>query len=288
MRRAIKDLCQLSDTQLFEEVEKGIALILDNVERLDATARKVSDENDYQPAKILGGFAKEEAAKVFILLDVVRCPSNRFKEKARTLGYFYDHLAKGIYARVCGLHFHFGELTQYIDSEREVCYLDGLNDVDWIFSNDIIREREDDLYVNYVCDDTKEAGSGERYWKSPWVEKMQAYFTPTIVFLARALHGIGATKAGGLATIAEIWRPFEPIPETTTQELSKLNNRTLETLSDGKLIVTDDHEKLHKISCSTMFPLWPLDLRVKKTDKAELRRFRDEYDVAGDLPLLGD
>ena len=54
MRRAIKDLCQLSDAQLFEEVEKGIALILENVERLDAAARKLSNENDYHPAKILG------------------------------------------------------------------------------------------------------------------------------------------------------------------------------------------------------------------------------------------
>ena len=281
MRRAIKDLCQLSDAQLFEEVEKGIALILENVERLDAAARKLSDENDYHPAKILGGFAKEEAAKVIILLDVVRCPSNRCEEKARTLGYFYDHLAKGIYARACGLHCPFGELKQYIDSEREDCYLDGPNDVDWIFSNDITREREDDLYVGYVCDDTQEAGKGEWYWKWPWVERISDYSTPTIVLLANALHGVGATTAEGLAIIAEIWRPFEPVPATTTQELSELNNRMLETLSDSELIVTDDHEKLCEYE-SWMFPLWPLDLRAKRIKKAGLRRSREEYDVGGD------
>ena len=288
MRRAIKDLCQLSDTQLFEELEKGIALILANVKRLDAAARKLSDETDYHPAKILGGLAQEEAAKVLILLDVVRCPSNRSEEKARTLGYFYDHLAKGIYARVCGLHFNFGELNQYIDNEREDCYLDGPNDVDWLLSNDITREREDDLYVGYVCDDTQEADQGERYWKSPWVDQMQEYFTPTIVLLAIGLHRVGATKAEGLAIIAEIWRLFEPVQETTSQELSELKNRTLETLSDHKLIDTNDHEKLRLISRSWMFPLWPLDLRVKKVEKADLRKCREEYDIAGDLPHYGD
>lgn len=290
MRRAIKDLCRLSDTQLFQEVAKGITFILENVERLDAAARKLSNTNDYHPAKILGGLAKEEATKVHILLDAVRCPSNRNEEKARTLGYFYDHLAKGIYARACGLQLPtFGEFSQYIDREREDCYLDGPNDVDWIVSNDITREREDDLYVGYVCDDTQEDGNGKRYWKSPRVEMMDGYYsTPTIVHIANALHGVGATTAEGLTIIAEIWRPFEPRTETTAQELSELNNRTLEALSGRKLIVTDDQEKILEIKCSRMFPLWPLDLRVRKINKAKLRKLQEDYDAGGHLPHYGD
>ena len=77
MRRAIKDLCQFDDDRFFKEVEEGISRILENVERLDAAAHKLSAGNDNQSAQILGGLAKEEAAKVFVLLDVVRCPSDK-------------------------------------------------------------------------------------------------------------------------------------------------------------------------------------------------------------------
>ena len=49
---------------------------------------------------MLRNLANEEAAKVLILLDVVRCPKSRSTDKSRTLSYFYNHLAKRIYAQV--------------------------------------------------------------------------------------------------------------------------------------------------------------------------------------------
>jgi hypothetical protein len=50
-------------------------------------------------AKVLEGFAKEEAAKILILMDAVRCPPKLVASKLnRIVGWFYDHLARLIYA----------------------------------------------------------------------------------------------------------------------------------------------------------------------------------------------
>ena len=101
MERAIKDLCQLSDASLFEEVATGIGHVVEVVDRLDAAARSLSEASERHPARILRNMAEEEAAKVLILVDAVRCPRKRQTERSRVLGYFHDHLAKGLYAEVC-------------------------------------------------------------------------------------------------------------------------------------------------------------------------------------------
>jgi hypothetical protein len=48
---------------------------------------------------VLKGFAEEEAAKILILVDAVRCPPKLISSKLkRIVGWFYDHLARLIYA----------------------------------------------------------------------------------------------------------------------------------------------------------------------------------------------
>ena len=48
---------------------------------------------------MLEGYAKEEAAKILILVDAVRCPPKLIASKLnRIVGWFYDHLARLIYA----------------------------------------------------------------------------------------------------------------------------------------------------------------------------------------------
>jgi len=154
MERAIKDLCQLRDADLFKEIATGIGYIMDVVDGLDAAARRLSETGDHHPARVLGNLAEEEATKVPILVDAVRCPRTAQSERARMLGYFYDHLAKGIYAEVSKWSpMDFAEVMRGVEHQRVEHYLDGPNDVDWIFPNRITQRREDDLYVGYVRDD---------------------------------------------------------------------------------------------------------------------------------------
>ena len=279
MRRAIKDLCQFDDQSLFEEVEEGISHLLENVERLDAGARRLSAANDNQSGRILGSLAQEEAAKVFILIDAVRCPSNKPNEKRRTLGYFYDHLAKGIYAALCSWSLEtFAQVVKQVSSECEQFYLDGPNNFDWIFENRIKSEREFIQYVDFVCDDTEETETspGERYWQSPpAAANISLYHTPRIICLAKALQRINATSAFGLSIIARIWREFEPRSESSTSELIKMNAFTVQTLEDKGLFSADAYEDRCLICQRWMFPLWPLDLKKRDVKKSDLRQDRN-------------
>ena len=75
MRPAVIDLAKFSDDRLFKEISEGITHIVENAVSLDDTARRLCQAQEYRAAEILRGFAEEEAAKVLILIDAVRCPS---------------------------------------------------------------------------------------------------------------------------------------------------------------------------------------------------------------------
>ena len=102
-----------------------------------------------------------------ILLDVVRCPRQPGEIFSRQLGYFNAHVAKGLYATYDNIFApaDLPEIRRYMDSECKMLYLDGPNDVDWIFQNDILREREESIYVDYV--DYNDATRRERFWHCP-------------------------------------------------------------------------------------------------------------------------
>lgn len=71
MRQAIKDLCQLNDERLFSEVAEGLSYVVEHVENLNNAALNLNKEKYFDPAKILGALADEEAAKALILLEAI-------------------------------------------------------------------------------------------------------------------------------------------------------------------------------------------------------------------------
>ncbi len=275
MERAIKDLCQLKDADLFKEVAEGTSLIVECANRLDAAAQKLSKSDDHHAARIIGNLAEEEAAKALILIDAVRCPPAKSKQKARTLSYFYSHLAKGIYVDVTGLSpANFAEITRHIDDAREQYYLDGPVDVDWIFPNRITQRREDDLYVGYVREGNDEAG---RYWHHPIIDRLPFYWTSPAIRLIIAMQQAGMTTHEGLAVVAEVWRPVEVKLETTKDELEGLNWQTLETLESRGLLAIDDEKGNRSIRDDWSFPLWSLCLGLRKVDRAKLREIQRNW-----------
>ena len=286
MERAIKDLCQLVDADLFEEIAVGIGHVMDAVNEMDAATRQLHEAEHYYPACVLENLAAEEAAKVLILIDAVRCPKNKSAKRVRTLGRFYDHLAKGIYAEMCNrCPVDFAEVKKLIDLERREHYLDGPSDVDWIFPNRITQRREDDLYVGYVRDDTEGDGQGERYWTYPSrlrVSGPPLIYTPAVITLVRALHQAGATTPDGLAVIAEVWRPVEVDAEMGRSELLELNCRTTEILKDSDVLASAPPKVDEDIIQNKwIFPLWSLDLRRCKVKKETLREDRRQWSPDG-------
>ena len=79
------------------------------------------------------------------------------------------------------------QLQEYIDHSRHEYYLDGPNDVDWIFRNEVIQGREGTLYVDYV------ANEDQHSWADPaqFEELFLSSPEPWSVQTARYLHDVG-------------------------------------------------------------------------------------------------
>ena len=276
MKRAVGDLANFPDARLFKEVSEGIPLIAQNAVSLNETAYRLYQEKEFRASEIIRGFAEEEAAKVLILIDFVRCPLNP-ERRAETLKRFYSHVAKRIYAMTCSYPriSSFKELCELVRMECRPYYLDGPNWVDWIFPNSITADREQTLYVDYVQDITDEAG--DYYWRVPAVPPPSPwrYETPDCVKLGQALSGAGANSPDGLAEIANIWRDFEPEPETDREKLQGLIAHTLNRLARCGSGAGDESAASLIIS-SWSFPLWPLAIKEPRAKAEDLKKLREE------------
>ena len=281
MRPAIGDLVQLSDDRFLEEVSTGIGHIVEYASSLDSLAVRLVDIGEYHGAKTLRALSGEEAAKVFILVDTVRCPPSEHVHRSRTLKGYYDHLAKHIYSEACWWRSaDFAEVQRAIERERLPYYLDGPNDVDWIFSNSAKADRERSMYVDYLQDITKHHGN--RYWVSPLTDlepRKYQLSTARSLVTAQALHRVGLTTPAGLSIVADVWRSFRPKPSTTFPELSRKITETLERVIERELNLESDLDALVRTVISHWpFPLWSLDLTIADTPTPEdLRKYRSKY-----------
>ena len=86
-----------------------------------------------------------------------------------------------------------------MDVLRTSHYLDGPNDIDWIFRNEIEARREELLYVDYVSSD-----NGDR-WQSPqqW-DIVGIGPPPTAVELVGAMHRTGFSTPAGLQIVTDV------------------------------------------------------------------------------------
>jgi AbiV family abortive infection protein len=271
--KAIVDLCQLSDPDLFGTVSAGLRVVLANALNLHRQAVFAGRAGHEQGGVILGGFAQEEAAKFHVLMDAIRCPRGEvFANHLRK--HFYDHLARGIYAEQYD-HYpaNFGEVRSHVDDARVALYLDGPEGFDWIFRNQIVERREQQIYVDYVQADE------ERHWVRPNRFLCFApHFPPTILSIARALASAGITAAPALAVVANLWRPFQICDGTSWGELHKMNTAVLTALQDHGLLRQGADTNL--IRERWAFPLFGLDLTEDRSVTiSDLRRVREEAEV---------
>ena len=271
-RRAIADLSQLSDDALFETISEGLGHIIDNAEMLIADANLLCDNKRGRGFRILEGIAEEECAKFLILLDAIRCPRQPAERFSRQLRRFNDHLTKGIYANCCMYRPRtLGELVEYIGSDCETLYLDGPNDVDWMFDNEVLRRRETTMYVDYV------ENEGEHTWwlpaedPAPW---RIGDFKP-VCRIVRALWSVGVSSPQALKVIAEVWRAREMGLETTWTELRGLNRATLEALEGKGLLSAQPSTRYGMVVDEWTFPLYSIAIDLVKVDPNDLREARE-------------
>lgn len=282
MKPPILDLLRLPDNRLFAELSVGIQAILENANSLEATAVRLIQGGEHRAASIIRALATEESAKVLILVDFVRCPhkAEHKDKRTATLKAFRSHLAKGIYADSC--HWrpaHYGELMNIVKRTRRGHYLDGPNDVDWIFPNEVLSKRLNRMYVDYVWDITHRRG--DHQWTSPPdacdLGSLSKHVTPACLVVTRAMHRVGMTTPKGLSILADVWRDFQPTQETTSVEFFGENFHTLALVTKAQSINEIDHHDASTVCYRWPFPLWPLDLTESKSPTIEeLRCWRSK------------
>ena len=255
-------------------------LIVDNAASFNETASRLYGHGEFRASEIFRGLAAEEAAKVLVLVDYVRCPKTS-EQRARVLKRFYGHVAKRVHALACRYPriASFAELSELVEDECRYWHLDGPNGFDWILPNPISQEREHGLYVDYVRDVTEKAGVS--FWTVPVSPTpiLSRYHAPECVSLVRLLSSAGALSTGGLAEIAGVWRRFEPVPDSDRGELHDLISETLNRLEPLDCAAVDEVTAGFIIR-HWPFPLWSMTVeepRPQDVDFDELREERKRY-----------
>ena len=273
--RAIKDLAQLNDKDLFVEVAEGMSAIQENASCVSEAFKILTESRSTGGARILEAIAKEEAAKYLILLDVIRCPRMPIERFSRQLEKYNEHLAKGLYAEACDWRpADFSEIKSYIADQSQKYYLDGPNGVEWIFENWIIRQREEAFYVDYVESDQT------HIWLSPARYDSPSYiscFVPPVVKLMNQLHKVGFSKPQSLELISSIWRPIRFTDGTHSWDLGNLNHKTLKGMCDAGLLNEIDDKIYRDIVDVWPFPLYDLEMRQIPVKQSKLREIQDRW-----------
>ncbi|TDO14614.1 hypothetical protein EV580_2747 [Mycobacterium sp. BK086] len=199
--RSLKRLLNLPKNERNAVVAEGLRLLGDYVEELQADAQDMHDNGRSPAAAVLDVFTAEQAASFMILLDLVRAGWDadqlRVNEQIKR---FQNHLARGLYVEAySGLPATLRELREYLTFHRRSHYLDGPNDVDWIFRNDILEKREGPLYVDYIAYET----GGK--WETPLSRDHSYRMVPKIVDVVRSLHRAGISQEQALNHVADVW-----------------------------------------------------------------------------------
>lgn len=273
--KAIRDLGQCCDEDLFRELATGIRLCTTNALRLWRDARTVARARRAQGFRILKSFACEEAAKALILMDAARCPRHPADRFGRQLGYFKDHLAKGIYAEYYQWGYrHLDNAEQWFSNALRKEYdLDGPNGTDWIVRNEIIQLREDTIYVDYVGTDDG------NYWHEPqplaldppWFRRRP----PKVIGIDLALYHAGMTSPEALSAVASFWRRRDPRSINDIASFHAANEDLFRSPELNCLLRRRSSATYHTILGGWLLPLCDLDLNkipVKLDDLREIQR----------------
>ena len=274
--KAIADLCKLPQRDRLNVISEGLLHVIENSKAIESSACLLAQHDSKRGYIVLHALAQEEAAKFLILLDAVRCPNKQSDKFSNQLKRFNDHLAKGIYSEYYTTRpATFSEAKDWITEEREQYYLDGPIGVEWIFRNDILQNREESIYVDYVEMDNKHR------WLSPKQLENDRYTLAQVqtdtLKLIRYMSEAGFCKAESLEVISNVWNSLKLVEDTHWQDILKLNEDTILKLKEKK-ILEDQSVKIYQyIVQNWLFPLYSVDLKLRRIKIKDLKKIQDEW-----------
>lgn len=252
-------LCNLRHEDRLAMVSKGLPLILESAESFYASADLLEAQGRHREATVLHGFAIEEAAKVLILMDLVRCPKRRTgvlcKPIVRT---FYNHLARMIYSDAQAWRpTNVAALQTYVDHARKSHGLEGYVG-EYIVPNWSLYFRESAMYA-----DIEGHEDGTLSWNDPsMLAKTSFRFPPPALGLARAMRAVGLFEPKAVAIVSEVWSAVEFVDVQGAQDADRLTRTTLERMISSGLVpdaATDEDAK--PLLRGWQLPMYNLDFK---------------------------
>lgn len=260
--RQARALCSMSHATRLDFIAEGLPIILGSAQGFWNAACRLKD--DSREASVLEGFAEEEAAKVLVLMDLVRCPSAQVNARIGRIvrKIFYDHLARLIYAKAQSWRpVNVAQLQEYIDTERQGHYLEG-GMSEYIVPNWALYSRESTMYADIeVHEDEQPRWSDPRHW-SGIAMQMQ----PLALQLAEALSALGIFTRRGLQATSDIWGQVDFVDKEGPAEARDLARLLAEQLELNGL-VTEAADESHVRS---FYNLWQLPMYNLEFGKIEV------------------
>lgn len=270
--RAIGDILSQPPSGRHETLTTGLQLLVEHVEALQRSVGSWRTSDELRGRAILEAVMGEEAAKVLILLDVVRGGWMDPQTAKRSLGRFSNHFARGMYQRVAAMNpGTFRELRKYIDRLRPEFYLDGPTDADWIFRNEIESSRELAFYVDYV------KGEDDHSWVTPSSDAYPSTHWPAEITtrLVLAMSRTGLLSRGGLDITARHWANVSVTDQTSYGEHFTLTWAVMSELVERQVFLpTATQEDFQHVAEHWPFPLYSIPLEKIPVTGAELEAQR--------------
>jgi hypothetical protein len=278
IHRKVATLGSMPGAERLRLIAEGLPVLLASAQEL-ADAEKQLPREHQRARAILISQAEEEAAKILILLDAVRCPPKWQKELKRTLSNFYNHLARLIYAAASGWYAAtLPELAGYVDHDRTSHYLDGQYGPEFLFRNDLLDKREGFLYADLIDHDgdLEWRKPGPRFGGVPIEHDLLGLNVPRFhaLPLVEALSRVGMLTPEGLKVVARMWQPLTLDDRMHCSEIKALNRRTLEALEGLGFLSKASEEDVRRIM-DWQWPMYSLELTEIRVTEDAIQRERD-------------
>jgi len=218
-------------------------------------------------------------------MDVVRCPPKLVASRlSRMIGWFYDHLARLIYAEAVGWKpMHLAQLREYVDHQRRGHFLEG-NAGEYILPNWTIYQRESRLYV-----DVEGHQDETLIWNSPADSYSGHDFIDTVVPMAlqvaSAMEQVGMFKPAGLRAVSDIWGSLDYKDREDHHDGQKLTEQLLARLVAEDLpLDTAEQDDVATLYRHWQIPMYDLDFSLIPVSLEELEaaQEREYWSMVGD------
>lgn len=266
-------LCQMPQSDRLNCIAEGLPIILASSKGFWQAATELNKH--VREAVVVARHAEEEAAKVLILMDIVRCPKRLLASRIGDMvKWFYSHLARLIYAEAVGCKpMHVAEIRQYVDRRRKSHEVEGAVG-EYIVPNWTTFNREGVLYADIAVYE------GESIqWNDPADLVHDFLFPrhpPTVLQLAEAMSLLGMFSRRGLEIIAATWATTEFRDQESFQQALVLTRKLIERLVGEDLPSGQSDQQHVQLLCDTWpLPMYNLDFRLIPVPLEDLRAEQD-------------